>query len=116
MCRLDLIKLFFPLLLQSPRELHLAINRSGSDAGIISVDYSIAYLPAGTSDPALGETSQLEMASGSVQLTGGQTLAEFTVEILDDAFLEPRANFYAYITNVSLIGGGERLLLGAMWM
>ncbi len=71
------------------------------------MDYGITYLPVGVSDPALGDSSPLEMARGSVQLVGGQMLAEFTVAISDDAFLEPRANFYAYINSTSLIGGGK---------
>ncbi len=76
------------------------------------MNYSITYLPVGTSDPSLGDSSPLEMARGSVQLVGGQTLAEFTVMILEDAFLEPGANFYAYINTTALVGGGKPVSYG----
>ena len=47
------------------------------------------------------------MAMGAVQLQGGQTLVEFNVKVLDDAFLEPRANFFVSLNSTSLVGGGE---------
>ena len=46
------------------------------------------------------------MATGSVQLQSGQVLKEFNVTISEDAFLEARANFYAYLNSTILVGGG----------
>ena len=71
------------------------------------MDYNVVYLPVGVSDPALGDTSVVTMAAGSVQLQGGQTLAEFSIQISDDAFLEPLANFFVFLNSSTLIGGGE---------
>ena len=92
---------------QTPRELRLGLTRSGGNIGIISVDYGVVYLPVGVVDPALGDPSVVTMATGSVQLQGGQSLVEFSVEIRDEAFLEPMSNFFVYLNSTSLLGGGE---------
>jgi len=91
---------------QTPRELHLTVFRSGDSVGIISIDYSIVYLPAGVTDPIRGNSSVVTMATGSVQLQSGQVSKELNVTISEDAFLEPRANFYAYLNSTMLMGGG----------
>ena len=80
--------------------------RSGDSVGTISVDYGIVYLPVGVTDPVQGDSSVVTMATGSVQLQGGQVLKEFNVTISEDAFLEPRANFYVYLNSTILVGGG----------
>ena len=46
------------------------------------------------------------MATGSVQLQGGQVWKEFNVTISKDAFLEAQANLYAYLNSTMLMGGG----------
>lgn len=76
---------------------------------MISVEYTIVYLPLGTSDPAEGDPSAVTMATGAQQLQGGQTLVEFDVEIRNEAFLEARTNFYVSLNSTALVGGGEPL-------
>jgi len=46
-------------------------------------------------DPIQGDSSVVTMATGSIQLQGGQVWKEFNVTILKDAFLEPQVNFYS---------------------
>ena len=72
--------------------------RSADSFGTISINYSIVYLPVGVTDLIQRDSSVVTMATGSVKLKGGQMWKEFNVTIIsEDAFLEPRANFYAYL-------------------
>jgi len=59
----------------------------------------------GVTDPIKGDSSVGTKATGSVQLQGGQVLKEFNITISEDTFLEPRANFYAYLNSTMLMGG-----------
>jgi len=45
-------------------------------------------------DSIQGDSSIVTIATGSVQLQGGQVWKEFNVTISKDVFLEPQANFY----------------------
>ena len=92
---------------QSPRELRLAVTRSGGSTGIVAVDYAVVYLPLGTTDPTMGVTGVATIATGSVQIQGGLILREFSVPISDDAFLETGGQFFVSLTNATLIGGGK---------
>ena len=92
---------------QAPRELRLAINRSGDSIGIVSVDYNIIYLPLGTTDPSQVNLATALTFTGSVQLQGGQTLRDFSLTVPNSAFLETGGNFMATIDNATLIGGGN---------
>jgi len=56
------------------------------------------------------------MATGSVQLQGGQVWKEFNVTISKDAFLEARANLYAYLNSTMLMGGGTYTYIQASIM
>ena len=98
---------FFP---QDPRQLHLAVTRNRGTTGTISVDYSVTYLPQGVSDPSEGDTSVFAMASGSVRLVGGQMVAEWDLEILNDAFLDASAQFHVMLSGTNLVEGGKQLL------
>ena len=72
---------------------------SGDSFGTISINYSIVYLPVGVTDPIQGDSSVVIVATGSVQL---KMWKEFNVTIIsEDAFLEPRANFYAYLNSTA---------------
>ena len=96
--------------LQAPRELRLAVNRSGGAIGIIAVDYSILYLPAGVMDPIQVDRSTALILSGSIQLQGGQTVKDFSVTIDDTVFLETGGEFMATLDNVTIVGGGKHML------
>ena len=87
------------------------MTRSGDSLGTIRIDYGIVYLPVGVTDPTQGDLSVVTMATGSVQLQGGQVSREFSVTISEDAFLEPRANFHVYLNSTTLIGGGTYILV-----
>lgn len=89
-----------------PRELRLAINRSGDSIGIVAVDYSIIYLPPQITDPSQVDPGMALTFNGSVQFQGGQTLRDFSLTVPDNAFLEVGGNFMATLVNASLIGGG----------
>ena len=86
------------------------MTRNQGTTGTISVDYLLAYLPEGVSDPAEGDASVFASASGSVRLVGGQMVAEWDVEILNDAFLDSNARFYAKLNSTYLVEGGEPLI------
>lgn len=93
--------------MQAPRELRLAVNRTGGAVGGLAVDYSILYLPAGITDPSQVDASTVLDLSGSVQLQGGQTLGDFSVAVDDSAFLESGGLFMARLDNVTIVGGGK---------
>lgn len=81
--------------------------RSQGTIGTISVDYYATYLPDGISDPSQGDSSVFAMASGSVRLVGGQVMAEWDLEILNEAFLDTSAQFYIQLNSTYLVEGGE---------
>ena len=93
--------------LQAPRELMLALTRTGDSVGIVAVDYSVVYVPPE------GEQSQGTTLTftGSVQLQGGQTSRDFSLTLPDSTFLETGGNFMAVIDNATLVGGGKSLAL-----
>ena len=82
----------------------MVIQRSRGDIGIISIDYTITYVPVGSSN---SDPNAVALAMGSVQLQGGQSTRDFSVTIPNDMFLEPGAAFRATITNSTLVGGGR---------
>ena len=88
---------------QVPRTLDLVLTRSGGTIGVLSVEYSVLYLPLGVTEPAQGMPVA---AQGSERLEGGQDRAEFSITISNELFVEPMANFYAFLNATSLIGGG----------
>lgn len=83
------------------------MSRIGDAIGIVAVDYTIVYLPAGVTDPTQVDASTAPVLSGSVQLQGGQTLRDFSVTIDDTTFLETGGQFMATLVNVTIIGGGK---------
>ncbi len=82
----------------------LIVERSRGNMGVISIDYSIVYLPAGVSD---GDPEVVTLATGSIQLQGGQSMLEFSVTISNDMFLETGGVFRATITDTNLVDGGK---------
>ena len=93
---------------QDPRQLHLAITRNHGTTGTISVDYSVTYLPQGVTDTSEGDSSVFAMASGSVRLLGGQMVAEWDLEILNEAFLDTSAQFHVEMISTNLVEGGKQ--------
>lgn len=83
------------------------MTRSHGTIGTIAVDYSVVYLAEGVSDPSAGDPSVFAMASGSVRLVGGQTMAEWDLEVLDEAFLDTSAQFYVKLNSTYLVEGGK---------
>lgn len=83
------------------------MTRTQGTIGTISVDYYVTYLPQGTSDPSQGDSSVFAVASGSVRLVGGQVMAEWDLEILNEAFLDTSAQFYVQLNSTYLVDGGE---------
>lgn len=49
------------------------------------------------------------MTSGSVRLLGGQMVAEWDLEILNEAFLDTNAQFYVKLNSTYLVEGGKPL-------
>ena len=90
------------------------MTRSGDSLGTIRIDYGVVYLPVGVTDPAQGDPSVVTMATGAVQLQGGQVSREFSVTISEDAFLESRANFLVYLNSTTLTGGGRCFSAGCV--
>ncbi len=86
----------------------LVVERSRGSMGVISVDYTIIYLPAGVSDS--GDPRVIALTTGSVQLQGGQSTLEFSVTISNDMFLETGGTFRATITDTDLVDGGEYIM------
>ena len=97
---------YFLACLQDPRQLHLAVTRNQGTTGTISVDYYVTYLPEGVSNPSEGDPSVFAMSSGSVRLVGGQMVAEWDLEILNEAFLDAGAQFYVKLNGTYLVEGG----------
>ena len=95
------------LIVQAPRELQLAINRSGDSIGIVAVDYNIVYVPPSTSDPT--QTTALAF-TGSVRFQGGETTRDFSVTISGSTFLEVGGTFMAILANATIVGGGKTVL------
>ena len=83
----------------------MALIRSGGTIGVLSVDYSVVYLPLGVTDPIQGTPIVTE---GPLRLEGGQERAEFDVTITDELFLELMATFIAVINGTTLVGGGTK--------
>ena len=106
------IQKLFHIFLQSSRQLQLAISRSGGSAGAIAVDYSIVYLPPGVSDPLQGSMGVVAPAMGSVQMQDGQSLLQFSVPLMGNAFLEEGSSFFIRLNNTTLVGG-SKLFLGS---
>lgn len=100
-------------IVQAPRELRLAINRSGDSIGIVAVDYNIVYVPPSTSTQA--DTADL-VFTGSVRLQGGESTRDFSVTIPDTSFLEVGGNFMATLANATLVGGGNRYSSATIWL
>ena len=90
----------------------MAISRSGGSAGAIAVDYSIVYLPPGVSDPLQGSMGVVAPAMGSVQMQDGQSLLQFSVPLMGNAFLEEGSSFFIRLNNTTLVGG-SKLFLGS---
>lgn len=90
------------------------MTRSGDSLGTIRIDYGVVYLPVGVTDPIQGDSSVVTMATGAVQLQGGQVSREFSVTISEDAFLESRANFFIYLNSTTLTGGGRCFSAGCV--
>ena len=47
------------------------------------------------------------MASGSVRLLGGQMVAEWDLEISNEAFLDTSAQFHVKLISTNLVEGGK---------
>ena len=69
------------------------------------MEYEVYYLPPGISDPSLGQSGVVSPATGSVQLPAGDTSANVSVEIYDNAFLDI-GKMYVELNATSLNGGG----------
>lgn len=96
------------LLSQAPRELRLAVTRRGDSIGIVTVDYSITYLPPAVLDPSqLSDSSTALTLSGFIEFRGGDVMRSISLTLSDTAFLETGGRFFATLTNASLTGGGN---------
>jgi len=66
------------------------------------VEYTVVYLPPGTTDPSNGDISVFTNQANSVNMLGGQTEVTVEVDIATNAFLEQEGFFWINVTEVLL--------------
>lgn len=84
----------------------MSVERSGDSIGIVAVDYTVAYLPPGVTDPESVDAAMALTITGSVQFQGGQTRRDFSETLANSAFLETGGNFLVTLENATITGGG----------
>ncbi len=70
----------------------ITVNRSGDTSGTSTVDFA-------SSDGSAHQTSDYEVASGTLTFTAGQTSQTFSLLLVDDAFVEGNENLNLTLSN-----------------
>lgn len=74
---------------------------------MINVEYSVVYLPPGTINPAMGDTSIFTNAASSVIMSAGEAETNVRLNIASNAFLEQEGSFWINLTRVLLLSSCE---------
>ncbi|XP_030633613.1 adhesion G-protein coupled receptor V1 [Chanos chanos] len=86
------------------RYLSLSFLREGGMLGVVRLDFTALYIPAGPLDPARAKDRVLNGTSAnSLLFTSGQALAQVTLPIRNDAFLQNGARFLIVLDSVQLM-------------
>ncbi|XP_015216090.2 adhesion G-protein coupled receptor V1 isoform X1 [Lepisosteus oculatus] len=88
----------------SGRFLSLSFLRQKGTLGDIQLDYTALYIPAGPVDPARARDGVLNTTRrNSLTFSAGQSRAQVTLPIRNDAFLQNEAHFVVQLDSVELV-------------